>query len=559
MAEGEPTPSQAQAEIDAHLAARAEKGRQDLLDELLIGDGVHQESYKRAQVVNRKDGTSYERAVEVKGKPLNREEQGHRIEEATEYYKHLEGLAGRSSNHDDYEQRLLETAHEEALAENADRDAADADFQERLNSDPRSRRLQMIAEDIANRRNHVVSDGDDEAELQRILADKEQNFQELFDRYEAEGMDHDVLEHILNGVYVGNTATGSTEQGVVSGSSTTEAGGETGGTGEADETEAVLGGIEFERGDEVEYTNRNGETIRGVIVDELDLDNEDYRVFIVDTPNGRKPVSFAKLVESQGALPVIPGEVGSEVPAKEGQSQEEYEAENNTTGAAEDEDEVPARNPGDIVFPDGSGAETGGDGPETGELEPKSKWEKFKDLFRPSYWGAVWTEKIASRNDRRDEKRAAMTPEEKEKEDKRTRVLKVLGIVGAGVATGVVGTLVVRGIIDSQTAEAASKSLDKAAEASALGWTIPDTFPIESGDGMTQGMQNALQAAGHDLSPEGYSDLHNHLTTTLGPEYLINDGHPSNHMEVDPNTTWIPGAREEAEQWIAEHPEALIR
>lgn len=142
----------------------------------------------------------------------NREQDQARVQEGTQYYQHLEQLAQRPDNHDPYEASLMESAHSEALVDNAEFDRriqegiqAEKDkiaaIENALATDPRVRRLLAMGIDIADRLEHAVTPQDDEPALQRVLADKEAKFQELFDQYEANGAGHDVLEYILEKTY----------------------------------------------------------------------------------------------------------------------------------------------------------------------------------------------------------------------------------------------------------------------------------------------------------------------------------------------------------------------
>lgn len=88
------------------------------------------------------------------------------------------------------------------------------------------------------------------------------------------------------------------------------------------ETEAEL---ELNIGDRVTYRDREGNTIEGNIVADIDLDNENYKIFGVETEDGTiQYVSYAELVKENGE--VIAGEPGSEGEALEGESLEEYES-----------------------------------------------------------------------------------------------------------------------------------------------------------------------------------------------------------------------------------------
>jgi len=80
-------------------------------------------------------------------------------------------------------------------------------------------------------------------------------------------------------------------------------------------------------------------------------------------------------------------------------------------------------------------------------------------------------------------------------------------------------------------------------------WSVPESFPIESGDGMTQGIQNALESVGYDLTPDQYWNLHKSLTNQFGTDYIINRGIPTDSMFVDSNSSFAPGVAEAIKSW----------
>lgn len=541
MAEGEPNVSRAQSEIDAHLAERAEQDRKDLLDELLIGDGIHHESHGRTQVVHRRDGKSYERTVDVKGKALNREEKAQRIEDAREYYEHLGNLSDRGGDFDPYEQDLLNSAHAEALAENADRDAAIqgekdriAGLEANIESDPRFRRLVMVIDKIKELRSHAVDEGEDEAALQQELRDQEQKFQELFDKYEAEGADHATLEHILDKVYSAQTAESATETtGSASGDeSVAESSDEaTGGEGSPSESEGeevkgspaeTQSSIEIKLGDRVSFKDREGNSYEGILESTRDVFNEDYVMYFVRTDDGEEVmVSYAELTQTAEV-------VGAGVGAEGAGSEEE--------GTGEDVDDLSdLPNP---TIPDEDETNDGSDKKEKKRFGNKL-WGGVKTLFGgPNAWAAAWTTNRAIQRDIKD----SMTDEEKEERRKKNRVLYILGGIGGAAALATIGVLIAKGYLDSQQAQDAAKELgDAAGEALSDLPDVPETFPIEPGDGMTQGIQNALGEIGYDMTPDQYWQLHQELTNQFGPNYIINRGVPSNNMFVDPNSSFVPG------------------
>lgn len=112
-----------------------------------------------------------------------------RIQEVADYLGHQKLLEARAESFDTYEHDLIASAHEEALADN---EAFD---------DPRLKQLRAVAKEVAELRSHQVTASDNEAELQEQLGYKEERFQELFDRYEAAGIEHALLEKVLDSAF----------------------------------------------------------------------------------------------------------------------------------------------------------------------------------------------------------------------------------------------------------------------------------------------------------------------------------------------------------------------
>lgn len=490
MSESEPHVSQAQSEIDAHLAARAEQARKDLLDDILIGDGIHQESFKRTQVVNKRDGSSYERQIDVQGKPLNREEQAQRIEDARNYYAHLESLNTRDSGHDPYEQDLLLAAHSEALAENASRDAAAqaekdhiAALEANIDADPRFRPLILVANKVKELRSHVVSENDDEPALQRELSSMEDILQELLVAYDGQGLDRASLEYILDNVYANDTEV-SVDASV---QDNLQEAGQNGGSEddslEPNETiESTEKGLELQQGDIVQYRDRNGNIIEGTLVAVLPLDNEDYNIYQIATADGRKPfVSFAQLLTTPINNPQEGAAHG--VPALEGESLEEYEARNGGNGSAngsevtssgaepaESDDEIDTLEDLDLAISRNGSSEATEAGAERGEQSKRSLWERIKEKLRPSYWAGKWAVVeggIISKGtdpEKSDEENKAI----EERNRRRLTIGKYWLAFGVGVAAGALIKGAIDGAIDASNAPDGSAGL-------ADGSLTPDT------------------------------------------------------------------------------------
>lgn len=143
-----------------------------------------------------------------------------RLQEEAELKAHLEKMEakGEESAQDHYhnamqdDTRYMDKVHEEALAENAQVDADKeatlraekerlASIEEKIKNDPKFRRLQIVAVQLALLRNHRPKSPEDDAKSAKAADYKEQQFTELFDELHSKGMDEDALEYILDHAY----------------------------------------------------------------------------------------------------------------------------------------------------------------------------------------------------------------------------------------------------------------------------------------------------------------------------------------------------------------------
>jgi hypothetical protein len=160
--------STAQSEIDAFTAAKKAEAKQLLLEDIF--------------------------ADSVTG---HREEDEKRVQEGAEYYKHLEELAKRSDDYDPYNNETTHTAFDrewdDAIAENeafdAARNEAQAAFEAKMQADPTIRRMNMIANNIAELRAKLVTPETADADAKRV-DDLEDKLTELLAEY-SDSPDYD--------------------------------------------------------------------------------------------------------------------------------------------------------------------------------------------------------------------------------------------------------------------------------------------------------------------------------------------------------------------------------
>lgn len=212
---------------ELHEATHANREIEAYTEELLAED----EARRKEDEARRKEEKRQLLQDIFADAPLNQDADAEsRMQTGTEYYNHLEKMSKRDDGYqpgvDDYDTRIMELAHSEALAENAEYDRLAAEviqaekdritkIESLMATDARYRRLLAIGNEIATRGAQRLTGEEDEARLQQILSDKEEKFQELFDKLEADGGDHDALYFILEKAHpirVNNTEVAQTPQ-----------------------------------------------------------------------------------------------------------------------------------------------------------------------------------------------------------------------------------------------------------------------------------------------------------------------------------------------------------